>query len=155
MASEIDHITLANRNHEALAALLASPNDHPEWVTTIAFYKALQIVEAMFAFRGIAHSNGHQRRLDILRDNKNGFQSIYKHYKRLIEASEIARYLSSRFDGDIRGAPFQTYNQYRSMENVKQKLLQDSLMNIEQHSRQFLSDQAKNLLIPVTSLFQS
>lgn len=45
MATELEHIELANRNHEALRVLLAADDDHPEWVATIAFYKALQILE--------------------------------------------------------------------------------------------------------------
>lgn len=153
MARELDHIALANRNHDAIETLLAAQSEHPEWVAGIAFYKALHIVEATFAHRGLGHSNGHLRRLEILQDARNGYQAIFRHYKRLLEASEIARYLSSRFDGDIPGGPFTSFTQYRSMENVREKLLKESLMNIEQHARQHLSANAKQLLKPAMSLF--
>ena len=72
MANEASHIALANRNHDALGALLNASDEHPEWVATIAFYKALQIVEAAFATAGHGHGHGHSKRLVILQDRKNG-----------------------------------------------------------------------------------
>lgn len=70
MAGELEHVALANKNHQALAALLTAKDEHPEWIATIAFYKALQIIEATFAHRGIGHGHGHSKRLEILQNRK-------------------------------------------------------------------------------------
>lgn len=49
MPQEGDHVALANRNHDTLYHLLEDPEKYSEWIATVAFYKALQVVEAMFA----------------------------------------------------------------------------------------------------------
>jgi hypothetical protein len=154
MASELDHIALANRNHDALCALLAADDEHPEWVATIAFYKALQIVEAVFANRSIGHGHGHSKRLELLQDKKNGFSSFCKHYEALLEASEVARYLGS---SHVKSGPgeFTSFSSYMSMESVKQDLLRKRLMNVEMHARGHLSDDAKGSLKSILSVFSS
>ena len=38
MASEADHIALANKNHDVLMHLLNGVDRFPEWVTIAAFY---------------------------------------------------------------------------------------------------------------------
>jgi hypothetical protein len=48
MATEADHIALANKNHDVLLHLLNDVERFPEWVAVAAFYKAVQIVEAVF-----------------------------------------------------------------------------------------------------------
>jgi len=149
MATELEHIALANKNHEALVVLLRSAGDHPEWVATIAFYKALQIIEATFAHKGLGHGHGHSKRLEVLQDNKNGYSSLCKHYEALLEASEVARYLGARAIG---GAGYTSFTSYMTMADVKSDLLQKRLMNVEMHARAFLSPPAKELLISVTSL---
>ena len=142
MASELDHIALANRNHDALG-------EHAEWVATIAFYKALQVVEACFAHKGLGHAHGHAKRLEILHVRRNGFQSFCRHYEALLEASEVARYLGCRSAG-FSGSSFASY---MDMHDVIDDLLKKRLMNIEMHARQFLCDQAKAQLKQVMSLF--
>jgi hypothetical protein len=139
MPAELDHIALANRNHEALRILLAADPPQPEWVATVAFYKALQIIEACFANLGIGHSSGHHGRLDVMaRDSR--FDPIFKHYKALLEASEIARYLGSRFQTP---GLYSTFDDYMTIDDVKKSLLGKRLANVEMHSRAFLSDAAK------------
>ena len=51
MATEADHIALANKNHEVLLYLLKDAARFPEWITVAAFYKAVQIVEAVFVHK--------------------------------------------------------------------------------------------------------
>ena len=150
MATELEHIALANRNHEALRALLSAADDHPEWIATIAFYKALQILEATFAAKGLGHSHGHAKRLEIIQDANNGYSNLCKHYEALLEASEIARYLGARSAG---GAGYSAFSDYMSMNDVRDKLLKKRLLNVEMHARQFLSDDAKKLLKQCTELF--
>ena len=48
MATESDHISLANHNHGLLLHLLAH-GGYPDWAATVGFYKAVHIVEAVFA----------------------------------------------------------------------------------------------------------
>jgi hypothetical protein len=145
MATELEHIALANRNHDALCVLLAAKDKHPEWVATIAFYKALQIVEATFANKGIGHGHGHTKRLQLLQDKKNGYAALVKHYEALIEASEVARYL-----GGKTAPAFSQFSDYMSMADVKTDLLSKRLMNVETHARAFLSAQAKADLKKIT-----
>ncbi len=140
MANELAHISLANKNHDALSALM-NCGGHSEWLATIAFYKALQIVEAVFAINGY-HGYGHQKRLAVLQDSKRGFGSFCSHYEALLEASEIARYLGSR--NSSRG--YTTFDSYMTRDDVIDDLLKKRLMNVEMHARGLLSDEAKKEL---------
>ncbi len=49
MASEAGHLAAANLNQKTLAHLCQDVSVHGPWVAVVAFYKALQIVEAVFA----------------------------------------------------------------------------------------------------------
>ncbi len=118
MATETSHITLANRNHDTLCVLLGATDEHPEWVATIAFYKALQIVEAVFATAGYGHGHGHSKRLEILQNRKNGFNAFCKHYEALLEASEVARYLGAR---NLSGG-YSSFSDYMTMSDVRSDL---------------------------------
>jgi hypothetical protein len=42
------HAAIARRNHDVLNLLLPKCDDHPEWIVTIAFYKAVHLAEAVF-----------------------------------------------------------------------------------------------------------
>lgn len=139
MATELEHIALANRNHDALCALLRTGDEHPEWVATIAFYKALQILEAAFDTKGLGHGHGHAKRLALLQDQRNGFVPLCKHYEALLEASEVARYLGTRSTTTA----YSSFSSYMTMADVKRDLLCKRLMNVEVHARAFLSTQAK------------
>ncbi len=67
MSAERDHIALANVNHAALNHLLEDYARFPEWISTVAFYKAVQVVEAVFAASLGMHSNDHKgRRANLL-----------------------------------------------------------------------------------------
>ena len=79
MANEADHIALANRNHAALMVLLPHAEDHPEWVTTISFYKAVQVFEAVFAKQNIAASTGHRARAHSIK-TKLKDEHLFKQY---------------------------------------------------------------------------
>jgi hypothetical protein len=147
MPAELDHIALANKNHEALSVLLRAAPPHSEWAAVIAFYKALQIVEASFVNLRIGRSAGHQGRLDLMATDHR-FDPIYKHYKTLLEASEIARYLGSRFSA----SRFATFDDYMTIDDVKNSLLGKRLLNVEVHARAFLSDAAKAILKSVKEI---
>ncbi len=148
MASELDHINLANRNHDALRVIVGADPPHPEWMAVVGFYKALQIIEACFANLGIGHGFGHKKRLDIMAFDRR-FDPIFKHYKMLLEASEIARYLGSSSAG---AAAYRCFDDYMDSSQVKAKLLGERLKKVEIHCRSLLSDAAKATLISVDRL---
>ncbi|APZ96937.1 hypothetical protein [Fuerstiella marisgermanici] len=148
MAGEADHITLANKNHAALE-LLCKSGDYPEWVTTIAFYKAVHIVEAVFAYQLGRHSNGHDDRLEQLKSKK--FQPLFTHFRPLYCASLVARYLVDFGPaklGQGRSAPqYKTFTDYMPTEKVMKSLVQKRLRSIEDNAVSLLSEAAKSSMV--------
>ena len=71
-----------------LAFLATIPDEYPDWLTTVAFYAAVEIVEMLCAERGI-HSTSHESRKCYVREN---FPRIHKPYHALYNASLDARY---------------------------------------------------------------
>ena len=96
MSAASDHIRLANRNHRTSVLLMKAESPHSEWVAVTAFYKSVQMVEAMFADQGIGTSTDHLSRQKTLEQDR--FKEVYLPYATLKRASEIARYLTSRND---------------------------------------------------------
>ena len=122
---------------------------HAEWVATIAFYKAVQIVEAVFANHLKLHSQSHDSRIGELK--RPVFADLFIAYRPLYAASLVARYLedSSSRKCDLNPKPKQKYNtfsQYRSPEHVLGKLVKGRLQSLEQHAIQFLSEPARECL---------
>jgi hypothetical protein len=66
MANETDHIKLANRNHDILHSLI-DEGRFMDWAVTTAFYKAVHIVEAVFANDLHTHSTSHTEREKTLK----------------------------------------------------------------------------------------
>lgn len=132
MATESDHISLANRNHAALLCLLREENAaHPEWIATISFYKAVHIVEAVFATRHSRHSNCHDTRLSELKHPD--FSDLFKAYRPLYVASLVARYLEAS------GARYKSFSDYMTLDSVKKTLLLRRLRAVEEQSIRFLT----------------
>lgn len=144
MATEADHIALANKNHEALTRLAENPELFPEWITTVAFYKALQIVEAVFANQRIKSCANHTDRLDSI---KVRLPEIAKHYRPLWAASTVARYL---YDNDQK-TPYSKFTDYLPSEKVISKIVEKRLRPIEQLAVGRLSDGAKEALQRISS----
>ena len=134
MASEADHIALANRNHDVLVYLIARPTDFPEWITTTAFYKAVQIVEAVFANSRMRPSCNHTDRLRRLKASAQ-FAPLFKHYRSLLSASCIARYLCD----ESSGKKYSRFTDYLPAEKVIEKMVDGRLRPVEQHSISLLS----------------
>jgi hypothetical protein len=84
MASEADHISLANHNHEFLLQLLQD-GAHTDWAATVAFYKAVHVVEAVFAHDLHSHSISHTARESSLKSPR--FKLIFVNYSHLYTAS--------------------------------------------------------------------
>lgn len=142
MAAELDHVRLANRNHEALLHLLHDVDRFPEWVATVAFYKAVHIAEALLASDAGRHSPSHLERERSLKTTR--YAAVYRDYARLLSASRIARYLQ---DGD--GPGFRSFEDYMGAADVRDRLVKRFLFGVEQKSLPFLSPAAVSLLAKV------
>ena len=145
MASQSDHIALANKNHEALVYLIEDHSRFPEWIATIAFYKAVQVVEAVFDANMRVHSTSHQMRLQTLKTPR--FQRIFRAYRPLLAASRIARYLEDHGPGGA--GRFRTFTDHLTPDQVFDQLVYKRLYAVEQQSLTFLSDACKEALLKI------
>jgi hypothetical protein len=103
MPNEEAHIRLANKNQTIIDSLLPRLNETSEWVTTIAFYKALHVVEAVFWNNpDIKHGRDHTSRECHLKKS-NRYKKIFEHYRPLYSASLIARYMEDQGDCAMMG----------------------------------------------------
>ena len=126
------HEEAAIRNQTVLDCLLVnydrSPDDFANWVITVAFYKALHLVEGIFYMEGNRplHSKEHKERNQRLKNTKR-FEHLWKHYRPLFEASMVARYLyDPSTDTD------QTdLNTYLSGNSIRSKFIDHYLRQIE------------------------
>lgn len=134
----MDHIELANRNHLAMEHLLVDPAKFAEWIATTAFYKAVQVVEAMLTKAGRSRQD-HRSRHDLL---KRLYPEIWKHYRILWTASCVARYLH---DND-NATPYTRFSDYMTPGEIESRLLKKRLRSVEQLVVSSLSDNAKDNL---------
>ena len=140
MASEADHISLANRNHAFLLHLLED-GSYLDWAATVAFYKAVHVVEAVIAHDLHTSSMSHNAREQILKTPR--FKQIYKNYAHLYTASRIARYLEDRGTGK-----FSTFADYMNADDVN-LLVRKRLYGVEHHALGFLSDVSRAALTKI------
>ena len=138
MALESDHIELANHNQELINHLLKDLSTYPDWVATIAFYKAIHIVEAVFDNRLKRHSGGHTERETLLKQIQ--FKEIFIPYDHLNAASRVARYLHGG------GGRYKTFTDYMSADGVK-SLLRKKLYSLEMNAIPLLSKTAGQRLL--------
>ena len=144
MATESDHIKLANRCHVTLKYLLADVDNHPEWAVTVAFYKAVHIVEAVFAHEKGWHSNSHSWRLDVLKEQLN-YKPIFKPFRTLYSLSRTARYLE---DSSGSGS-YSSFADRMPSQKIQEKVVNGLLKTVEDNSLRFLSDGSKSSLVRV------
>lgn len=141
MATELDHITLANKNNAALLYLAKKHTEYPEWISTVAFYKALQIVEASFVAHSGVGCHDHPSRLRRLREAP--YQSMYKHFRVLWSASTVARYL---YDNQSQNK-YASFEDFMPADKVLKMLVCRRLLPLEGIAVQhFLSDKGKEAL---------
>ena len=143
MPSEKVHISIAVHNQRLIDHLLEHKEDYPDWLTTVAFYKAVHIVEAVFySDDTINHCYSHEERDRILKET-NTYRQIYKFYRPLKAASMVARYL----EPPSRGQDIRNFSEYLSPGKVVDEILNKCLREIEKSaSRNFLSKEAKDML---------
>ena len=114
------YLAAAQRDQKVIDRLLEGPTDFSEWITTIAFYKALHLVEALFAHDGAWHEKSHVSR-ELLLKATTRYSHIYEHYRSLWNASMVARYLQGE----------SIFSNYLSLEEVRSELLNHRLKKIE------------------------
>jgi hypothetical protein len=140
MPNELDHIKAANHNQEVIEALLPRLNDFADWITIIAFYKALHIVEAVFATGkepSMRHGIDHNMRAQILKTT-NKYKHIWANYRPLYNASMVARYLED---------PSCNFNVYLTPQQVRNSILNDHLHRIENSAKKFLTQFDRLVLV--------
>jgi len=142
MPNEIEHIQQALHNIRVIDYLRVKP-DFCDWTATVTFYAALHIVEAVFFHNETQsnrrHGHNHETREEILKDT-TGYRNMYQHYRPLLSASLIARYL--RYSNG-KGSSFQ---QYMSAEDVEQKLVKHRLAQLIKTAARFLSTTSATFL---------
>ena len=142
MASEADHIACANRTQKTISHLLQDIATHSPWLAITAFYKAIHIVEAVFANnRKIGHASTHDEREKFLKDDRR-YEKIYRHYSPLKRAALNARYLTD----------CTVFDNYLSPQEVVEKLLKHELHQVEESAAKFLKQPEK--LERISTLFK-
>ncbi|WP_171188192.1 hypothetical protein [Alienimonas chondri] len=141
MSAELDHVELANRNHQALKVLLPTSAEVPEWIATVSFYKAVQVAEAVFSAQPFCqNSSNHHSRLTSLKDARLLGGKLATSYNPLMTASMLARYL--RADG-VR----QSFRDYLPPDRIIDRLVKKRLRTFEQHAVGLLSDEGRDKLV--------
>jgi len=130
MATENEHLAVANRTQKTIGHLIPELSINSPWIATAAFYKALHIVEAVFFndsdIRHTSDHGGREKRLKRIRK----YDNISRHYLPLFRASIVARYLSGH----------KSFDKYLSPNEVVEKLLKHHLHQVEQSAKRFLSN---------------
>jgi hypothetical protein len=133
MPSEAAHRAMALRNQAVLDHLLHKPDDCPEWLAIVAFYKALHLVEALFARNPkIRHTHNHEDRERFLTSERR-YANVYKHYHVLYIASRVARYLEAPW-----GRTFECFADFLTADQVNTDLLNHRLGQIEKSVQKLL-----------------
>ena len=128
-------------NNAALQYLLLRIDDFPQWVITVAFYKALHIVEAMFAADSKSKkkdTDNHETRNRLLKTERR-YQQIWSHYRVLWNDSLVARYLKENETFDSKNPPFRFLN-YLPAEMIVNQHLNHHLHQILESARTLLKD---------------
>ena len=89
MATSQKHINQWKHNREFLATI---PPRFPDWQVTVAFYVALQAIDALLALDGI-HVTSHEGRNGALM-RTNRYDKIFRAYHPLYNLSQTVRYLA-------------------------------------------------------------
>ncbi len=134
MATKAAHLQLVNVNQSALSHLAEDIEDFPEWVTIIAFYKALHLIEAVFATdERVRHTSDHRTRMRTLKQYRK-YEQMYRHFRPLKAASEVARYLS---DNESRSS-YSSFRDYMPPKVVESEIIGHRLRRIERSADRLL-----------------
>jgi hypothetical protein len=109
MGTVAQHQTKAEHHRQFLATV---PDSYPDWMATVAFYTAVELVEALAALKG-SHSTSHETRKRFVRQNH---PRIAREFHTLYNASLDARY--------------EPKERWIDAEQVKRELLGKCLTNV-------------------------
>lgn len=102
--------------------------EFPEWIATVAFYRAVHLVEAAFAADpAIQHTWDHRARREALKKNLR-YRDVNLHYAHLMRTSIIARYLS---ESAARKEQYAKFTDYMSAEQVRKEIVGYRLRQLE------------------------
>ena len=87
MATESDHKQQAQHNADFLRAIDGTL--FPDWVATVAFYRAVHLVEMLFAHDKRPAGGSHNGRNQALKRN---YPDLWREYRPLYNLSRTARY---------------------------------------------------------------
>ena len=91
MATEDAHLKKAQTNQAFLETI---PDEFSDWLAIVAFYKAVHLVESIFARQGTPSNNHTQRNKRL----KRHYPEIWKNFRPLYNASILLRYTDRRID---------------------------------------------------------
>lgn len=138
MSDELSHLAQAVHNQDTINHLLNAPSDQSDWIATAAFYKALHLVEAVFANdKKISHGHNHETRERILKVYRE-YSDIGKHYRILWSISMVSRYLQGK---DSKS--YHAFSEYMTADEVKSKVLGHLLHQVQKGAIKHLSDAGK------------
>ena len=124
-----------------LRYLIDDAERFPEWLTTVAFYKAVQVIEAVFRMQRGRNCHDHPSRLRALK-NPPFPPSLFKNFRVLWSASTVARYLHD----NSHDTPYSTFTDYMPANQVVEKVIKKRLIPVEQIALAFLSESGKSSL---------
>jgi hypothetical protein len=136
MPTADSHLELAEDLQNTISFLKTKHTDHAPWIATTAMYQALHLIEALFFHDpAIHHGNDHKTRHDLLK--RGWYQELWMHYRPLVEASYIARYLHR--SGTNPDQAYNRFSDYMSPEKVVKHLLEVKLAEVDRLVRERLS----------------
>lgn len=145
MSAEPEHIALANRNQATLEYLLLDESRCSEWIATVAFYKSLHVVEAIFARESPpCHIHHHHVRLERLKARR-AYSSFYQHYRAMWSAALVARYLAYQAT-PAHMQSFACFEDYLPSADIRPKLLDNYLFRFEHLAVQLLGPSGTTLV---------
>jgi hypothetical protein len=95
MPTRDQHLKQAIRNEEFFESLCAARPEYHAWAVTAMFYSAVQYGRALLADRQILITSHQQFAMHFVRVMSD--PELYKHYRRLKDESERARYDCATF----------------------------------------------------------
>lgn len=123
MPSFNSHVDAAARNQATIDFLVTGGESHTPWIITVAFYKALHVIEAILAAQTPPlHHQDHTSRGIYLKTNRR-FEHIYRNYSPLQQASMVMRYLHDESQPNLT-------QKYMSLDQAKAKFLDNHLRQI-------------------------
>ena len=131
MPTKEAHLAAAEHNQNAIDCFREKIDQFPGWIAVIAFYKAVHLVEAVFAADNHFHSRDHAARNDTLIRTAR-YRNLWKHYKPIWQASLAARYMN------VDGKEYPTFEKYMSPQKVEQKILNHDLRQIENSAQKLM-----------------